>query len=86
MSFKQRVILSVAWFVLCLVIGTAAFAMMVNNAPHRDRGARASQLGSGMGVLTSVGWAGLWLPYAAAIGKKRREKRARASRKRKKRR
>lgn len=86
MSLKQRIILSIAWFVLCLVIGTAAFAMMVNNAPRRDRGARASILGGGLGVLVSAGWAGLWLPYAAVIGKKRREERSRASGKRKKRR
>jgi hypothetical protein len=85
-SLKNRILLSIAWFILCIVIGTAAFAVMINNSPRRDRDARASMLGGGMGVLVSIGWAGLWLPYAAEIGKKRREERTRANRKAKKRR
>ena len=85
MTMKNRILLSVAWFVLCVVLGSVGFAVMVNSAPRRQRTERASMLGVGAGALVGVGWAGLWLPYAAAIGKQRREERARAKRKRRKR-
>ena len=37
-------------------------------------------------VVVGIGWAGLWLPYAATIGKQRRAERERARRKHRKRR
>ena len=85
MTLKNRILLSVAWFVLCIVFGFATFLFVVNSAPRRDRDARAAMLGTGLGTVVGIGWAGLWLPYAADIGKKRREERARAKRKRRKR-
>jgi hypothetical protein len=44
---------------------------------HRVRGAgteeRAKRLGMGAGTLMAIGYAAIWLPYAAAVGKRRRE-------------
>lgn len=85
-SLKQRILLSIGWLVLCIVLGVAIIIPVASSgATSRERNQRATMVGGGMGTLASIGWAGLWLPWAAAVGKRRREERQRARRKRKRR-
>ena len=85
MTLKKRIILSVAWLLLCVVIGFAAVIFVATGeGSSADRTARAGLVGTGMGTVVGIGWAGLWLPYAAAMGKQRRAERERARRKKKK--
>ena len=87
MTLKRRVLFSIDLLLVCLVVGIAAIgAVSAGSSSPQDANERASLLGTGLGVLVGIGWAGLWLPYAAALGKKRRQDQQRAARKSQKRR
>lgn len=45
---------------------------------------RMEMLGQGAGVVTVIGYAVIWLPYCAKIGKQRREAREKAAKQTKK--
>jgi len=75
-TLKRVVIGSVIWFVAMMIVSAGLFWWMWNDAKaNRERKERAGKLGSGMGVITAVGWGALWLPWAAKVGKKRRAER-----------
>ena len=77
-TLKRVVIGSVIWFVLMMCISLVIFYQIFQDTKNdRERNARAAKLGTGMGALTAVGWGVLWLPWAAQVGKRRREARAR---------
>jgi hypothetical protein len=81
-TLKQRIVLSLGWLVLCVVIGFAIIIPVASSgATSRERNERASMVGVGMGTVVGIGWAGLWLPWAAALGRQRRDERERARRK-----
>ena len=72
-TLRRVVIGSVIWFVLLMILSAGLFYWMWNDAKtNRERKERAAQLGTGMGMITAVGWGVLWLPWAAKVGKKRR--------------
>jgi hypothetical protein len=85
MSLKTSLIATAAWTVLMLVISVGAIVYVgTRPVPNRVKNERASQLGGGLGVFTAIGYGAIWLPFAAKIGKQRREQRTKASRKKKK--
>lgn len=78
MTLKLALILSAVWTLIMVVIGVAVLLYIgtqgVGGTSARERGA---MVGTGMGVLTSIGYAALWLPLAAKVGARRRAERAR---------
>ena len=77
-TLKRVVIGSAIWFVLLMGISLGIFYQIFQDSKNtRERNARAAKLGTGMGALTVVGWGVLWLPWAAQVGKRRREAKAR---------
>jgi hypothetical protein len=85
MTLKKRILFSVCWLGLILVlsIGTI-FWIIANEKSNRKAKARASMVGSGFGTISSIGLGILWLPYAFEIGKQKREQRERAKRRKSK--
>lgn len=83
MTLKQRVVITAIWTALIFVIGGVGIWYI---GAHPISGvrteARASKLGGGVGVLATLGYGCIWLPYAASIGKQRRAEREKAKRKR----
>lgn len=75
---KKRILITVAWFVIGIVVTAAIAAVVVSNSPHRERNARAAAFGSAGGLVVAIGCGAIWLPWAARVGKKRREERERA--------
>jgi type II secretory pathway component PulM len=73
MTIKTRVVATIVWSVLMLGVGAFGIWYILE---HRIPGVRAEErsarLGGGIGVLMSIGYAVLWLPLAAKIGRKRR--------------
>ncbi len=88
MKLKTALIASAVWTVV--VVGVAGYTIWyVVNHPIRgmSKTDRASKVGGGLGVFAGIGYSAIWFPYAAAIGKKKREERenARLAKKSKKR-
>ena len=84
MSVKKLVVVTIVWTVLSLGVGVYGIWYIVQ---HRIPGVRAEErsarLGAGLGVLMCIGYAAIWLPFAAKIGRKRRlEREARKNAKR----
>lgn len=89
MKLKTAIIASAIW--TAVVIGVAGYTIWyigTHPVPGVSKEDRAAKVGGGLGVFAGIGYAGIWLPYAAAIGKKKREERekAKAAKKSKKRR
>lgn len=74
MTLKRALIATAIWTVL--LIGISAGAIWYVRT-HPIRGVsmddRASQLGGGLGILGAIGYGAIWLPFAASVGKARRE-------------
>jgi hypothetical protein len=80
MTIKKRVLISIAWFVLMIVVGIGGvFWIQSDTRNNEERTQRAGVLGTGLGCLGGVGFAVLWLPYAYRLGKQKREERERAT-------
>ncbi len=78
MTVKLALILSAVWTLLMVVIGVAVLLSIGSQGVGGTIGEeRAAMVGTGMGVLTSIGYAALWLPLAARAGARRRAERAR---------
>lgn len=84
MTLKRVLILTGIWTVLMVGVGAAAIWYI---ATHRVPGVRAedraSQLGSGLGLLMTFGYACIWIPYAAKVGKQKRAEREAQTRRKK---
>lgn len=78
MTIRKRIQVTVAWLVIGISLAAVAGFFMVKDAPRRERNQRASAAGSFGGLVVAAGIGVIWLPYAAAVGKKRREERERA--------
>lgn len=85
MTVKRLIGLSVIWTVLMTGAGMFGVWYIIE---HPARGLRSeersAQLGGGLGVVTSFGYAALWLPFAFKLGQKRCEERNRQLAKKKK--
>lgn len=79
MKLKTALIASAIWMVVVIGIGGVAIWYVSTHPIHGvSNEQRGAQLGGGLGVFAGIGFAAIWLPYAAAIGKKKREERDRA--------
>lgn len=85
MSLKKPLIITAIWTVLTLGGGALGVWYVVS---HPIRGVRAedraAKLGTGIGTLTVIGYAGIWLPYAAKVGKQKRIAREEAAKNKRK--
>jgi hypothetical protein len=78
MTLRKRIQITVAWLVIGISLAAVGGFFMVKDAPRREWKQRAAAAGSFGGLVVAVGCGVIWLPYAAAVGKKRREERERA--------
>jgi hypothetical protein len=85
MLVKKRILVTVAWIILGILISGAITAFLLQDAPRREWNARAGAAGSFAGLVIAIGCGAIWLPWAARIGaekrKERERKNARRSRK-----
>ncbi|MEZ6066164.1 MAG: hypothetical protein R3B90_10750 [Planctomycetaceae bacterium] len=78
MTLKRRLVYTGLCFVLIVGIGVALVATWgMSGGTNQIRNGRAQAIGLVTGLLVAIGWAALWLPVAAALGKQRRAERAR---------
>jgi hypothetical protein len=80
MTLRKRIQVTVAWLIIGISLAAVAGFFMVKDAPVRERNKRAEAAGSFGGLVVAAGCGVIWLPYAAAVGKKRREERERERR------
>jgi hypothetical protein len=74
MTTRLALILTGVW-TLVVVAGCAAVLWYVMaNAPRSTAEARLGQAGTGCGTVAALGYGAIWLPWAAAWGKRRRER------------
>ena len=83
MTLKLALILSAAW-TLVIIAGAVLAIWYLSEHPVRGMSAeeRASAVGGGMGIVAAIGYAAIWLPLAAKLGRERREAKSRKSKKR----
>jgi len=79
MSLKNAIVVSIVWFVLITVFSGVSIWYIVSNPVA---GATAEQR-SGVGTVTVIGFAAIWLPFAFKLGQERRKAAALAARTRK---
>jgi hypothetical protein len=75
MTTRLAFILTGIWTLIMTIGCGGVLWHIVKNVPRGQQEARASSLGSGCGVLASIGYGAIWLPWAAVKGKKRRQER-----------
>lgn len=85
MTVKKMIIISIAWTVFMLIVAFVIGFVFIG-ADASNGAARGRMLGQGIGVVVSIGYAALWLPWAAKIGKQKREEKERQARRGRKRR
>ncbi len=74
MKLKHALIATGVWTAVGLVAAVAIIASIAGQRlPARVANARAQKAGGGTATVMAIGYAGIWLPYAAALGKRRRE-------------
>jgi hypothetical protein len=79
MKLKTALIASAIWTVVVIgLIGVVIWYIANHPVPGVSKKDRAAQAGGGLGVFAGIGYGCIWLPYAAAIGKKKRAERERA--------
>lgn len=83
MTTRLAIILSLIWTLLIVAGCGGSFWFVMTQVPQSQQKQRAQAFGSGMATLASLGYAGIWLPWAAAAGRKRRQQRAEADARRK---
>jgi len=75
-TLKRVVVGSVIWFITLMFVSAGLlYHVHHDSKTRRERIHRAGLLGKGMGTLTVIGWACLWLPWAYRYGKRKREER-----------
>lgn len=80
MTIGKRILVSIAWFMLMIVVGIGGVFWIVSETQNNtERTQRSGVLGTGLGCLGGVGFAVLWLPFAYRLGKQKRAERERAA-------
>lgn len=78
MNAKRLFLASIIWTVVMLGGGyLAAVRMAQQVAFDRNAEERAKSLGQTIGTVTGIGYGVIWIPYAYALGKKRRQEKSR---------
>ena len=84
MSLKNAIVASIVWFVLITVFsGVSIWYIVSYPVAGATAEQRSAMLGSGVGTLTVIGFAAIWLPFAFKLGQERRKAAALAARTRK---
>lgn len=73
MKLKHALIASAVWTVIGLAGCVALVVVIAGSRPTRAAEQRAAQAGGGAGTVMVIGYGAIWLPFAAAVGKRRRE-------------
>ena len=77
MKLKHALIASGVWTVVGVVAAVGLITYIASQRlPRRVAEQRAQTAGGAAGVVVAVGYGAIWLPYAAAVGKRRREEAA----------
>jgi len=84
MTLKKALLTTGIWTALMLIAGGLGLWYILSQ-PIRASVAqtRAEKLGSGLATFMCIGYAFVWLPYAAKIGKQKRAQREAQRKKRK---
>ncbi len=81
MNFKKLLLISVVWTVVAAGLGMFGVSYILS---HPIRGvssdARSAELGRGVSVIITIGYAFIWIPAAYRYGQKRRDAQARKAR------
>lgn len=73
MTLKFAVIATAVWTLATAGLGAIAiWIILTHPIPAVPPEVRAAQLGSGMGTLAGIGYAVIWIPFAALRGRQRR--------------
>ncbi len=73
MSLKFALMATAVWTVATAGLGAIAiWSLLTDPAAAVTAEVRAAQLGSGMGTLAGIGYAVIWIPFAALRGRQRR--------------
>lgn len=76
MTLKTAFIATGVWTVVGLVLSVVLVIAIASGSTRRsEANQRASMAGSGAGLVMAIGYGAIWLPYAAAMGKRRRAER-----------
>jgi hypothetical protein len=79
MRLKTALIATGIWTVVVVILAGVVIWYIANHPiPGVSKKDRAAQAGGGLGVFAGIGYGCIWLPYAAAIGKQKREAREKA--------
>lgn len=74
MTTRLALILTGVW-TLIVVVGCVAVIWYATSTTSRSvAAARMGQAGTGCGTIAAIGYGGIWIPWAAAYGKRRRER------------
>ena len=85
MTLNKRILISVVGLVLSVVIGLGILYVISGGSASKAEKI-AEPLGMVFGFIAVFGLGGIWLPYAAQIGKERRAEMERQKKKKRKRR
>ena len=70
---KTRILISIGVFLLAVAVGAGVmFHISGERISNAEKRQRAEKLGTGLGTMASIGFAVIWLPYAAQVGKRKR--------------
>lgn len=73
-SIKKLLLVTAIWFVVMIGGGLLVMFLTIDkSAPNRVTQAKVEKLGTGIGTLTGIGAAVIWLPFAYRKGKEKRE-------------
>lgn len=84
MSLKKSLMSTAIWMGFVVVISIAIISYLVSNPiPGVSMEERSRLIGGGIGTISGIGLGVIWIPFAARLGKERREAMERAKRKKK---
>ncbi len=75
MTIRKRILVTLAWIVLGIVVSGAVTAVLLQDVPRRQWNARAGAAGGFAGLIIAIGCGAIWLPWAAKVGKQKRQER-----------
>jgi hypothetical protein len=82
MNANKLVLFSVLWTVFMAGMGVlGAYYIVRHPIPGASLEERSGQIGTGVGILTGVGYGFIWIPWAYRVGQERRAEQKRLAKK-----
>lgn len=76
MTVRRRIMISLVWTTACFIVSALSIYYFMNHpVPGVSEDVVAERLGNVVGVVLTLGYMALWLPYAFQAVRKRRERR-----------